>query len=170
METTAKARYLRVSPKKVRLVIDVVRGMDVDEALTNLANMKKSARHHVIKLLNSAIANAEHNHELKRENLYIKKISADGGPIINRWRPRAHGRAGAIRKRTTHLSVTIAEREPAKENKKAKPQSKPVEKVGGRAKKQKAEKSLKKSVADSNKEKISEKSKGKDDKKENKKK
>ena len=112
MEVKATARYLRVSPKKVRLVIDVVRGMDVVKAQVQLQTLRKDATKYVSKLLNSAIANAEHNNELKRDNLYIKKITADGGPILHRWRPRAHGRAGAIRKRTTHITIVLDERVP----------------------------------------------------------
>jgi len=112
MEVTAKARYLRVSPKKVRLVIDVIRGMDVVPAQHELEHMRKDAKKYVSKLLDSSLANAEHNFELKRENLYVKEITADGGPILHRWRPRAHGRAGAIRKRTTHLTIVLAERVP----------------------------------------------------------
>ncbi|NIP32775.1 50S ribosomal protein L22 [Candidatus Saccharibacteria bacterium] len=130
MEVKATARYLRVSPKKVRLVIDVVRGMDVEKALIQLTHLRKDAKQYVIKLLNSAIANAEHNHELKRENLYIKKITADGGPILHRWRPRAHGRAGAIRKRTTHLTIVLDERVPTEEKKEKKTKKeKPLKKT-----------------------------------------
>jgi len=135
METRATARFLRVSPKKVRLVIDVVRGMDVNKALVQLTSIKRDAKRYVVKLLHSAIANAENNHDLKRENLYIKNITADGGPIIGRWRPRAHGRAAEIRKRTTHLTIVLAERMPtedkakkAKKEKPAKKEKKSVEK------------------------------------------
>lgn len=144
MEVKATARYLRVSPKKVRLVIDVVRGMDVEKALIQLASLRKDAKQYVIKLLNSAVANAEHNHELKRENLYIKKITADGGPILHRWRPRAHGRAGAIRKRTTHLTILLDERVPTevKKEKKAK-KEKPVKKTEKKQPVKKEERSAK---------------------------
>jgi len=136
MEVTAKARYLRVSPKKVRLVIDVVRGMDVVPAQHELEYMKKDAKKYVVKLLDSAVANAEHNFELKRDNLYIKKITADGGPVLHRWRARAHGRAGSIQKKTTHLLIVLDERVPTEKKsvKKAKPSS---TKVAGDKKKEK---------------------------------
>lgn len=140
METSATARFLRVSPKKVRLVIDVVRGMDVEKALVQLTSMKKDAKRHVIKLLNSAIANAENNYDLKRENLYIEKITADGGPIIGRWRPRAHGRAAEIRKRTTHLNIVLAERTPTEEKPKKIKKDKPVKKEKKQLEKKEAKK------------------------------
>ena len=147
MEVKATARYLRVSPKKVRLVIDVVRGMDVEKALIQLQALRKDSTKYVIKLLNSAIANAEHNDELKRENLYIKKITADGGPILHRWRPRAHGRAGAIRKRTSHITIVLDERVPTekKADKKGKKtaKSKEVKKEDKKPAPKKAEKPVK---------------------------
>jgi large subunit ribosomal protein L22 len=111
MEVKAKARFIRMSPRKVRLVVDVIRGMSVNQALTQLGFMKKHAALPVKKLLDSAIANAENNFKLKRENLYIKMIVADGGPTLHRWTPKAHGRAGAIRKRTTHISILLDEKE-----------------------------------------------------------
>lgn len=142
MEVKATARYLRVSPKKVRLVIDVVRGMDVEKALIQLQNLRKDATKYVFKLLNSAIANAEHNNELKRDNLYIKKITADGGPTLHRWRPRAHGRAGAIRKRTTHLMIVLDERAPS--DKKTDKKGKKIETTKDDVKKDERKAALKK--------------------------
>ena len=115
MEINAKARFIRMSPRKVRLVIDVVRGLGVDEALTQLQFMKKAAAHPVMKLINSAIANAENNFQLKRDDLFVKSIAADGGPVYHRWRPRAMGRAAPIRKRTTHISVVLDEKSKKKE-------------------------------------------------------
>ena len=109
MEVQAKARYLRMSPRKVRLVIDVVRGMPVAEARIQLKHLKKHAAIPVLKLLESAIANAKHNFKLKEEKLYIKTIMADGGPVLHRWRARAFGRAAPIRKRTTHISIILDE-------------------------------------------------------------
>ena len=109
MEVQAKARYLRMSPRKVRLVIDVVRGMPVAEARVQLKHLKKHAAIPVLKLLESAIANAKHNFNLKEEKLYIKTIMADGGPVLHRWRARAFGRAAPIRKRTTHISIILDE-------------------------------------------------------------
>ncbi|MFH1404484.1 MAG: 50S ribosomal protein L22 [Patescibacteria group bacterium] len=107
MEVKAKARYVRMSPRKVRLVIDVVRGMTVDEALTQLKFIKKDAAMPVYKVIASAAANAQHNFKLNKADLIIKEITADGGPVLHRWRPRAFGRAGAIRKRTTHINVVL---------------------------------------------------------------
>ncbi len=107
MEVKAKARYIRMSPRKVRLVINVVRGMNVKEAQTQLQFMNKAAAEPVLKLLNSAIANAEHNCDLNQDALRIKTIAADGGPTLGRWRARAFGRAAPIRKRTTHISIVL---------------------------------------------------------------
>jgi large subunit ribosomal protein L22 len=111
MEVKAKARYVRMSPRKVRLVINVVRGMNVKEAQTQLQFMKKAAAEPVLKLLNSAIANAEHNFELSKDGLRIKSITADGGPTLGRWRARAFGKAAPIRKRTSHISIILEDRE-----------------------------------------------------------
>jgi large subunit ribosomal protein L22 len=119
MEVKAKARYLRMSPKKVRLIIDLIRGLDVQTARTQLRFQKKAASVPVLKLLESAVANAKHNFNLDEQDLFIKTITADGGPTLHRWRPRAFGRSAPIRKRTTHLSVILSEKEtvPAKKEK-----------------------------------------------------
>ena len=114
MEVTAKTKYLRVAPRKVRLVIDLVRGLDVTPAREQLRFVNKAAMTPVIKAIDSAIANAEHNFKLDRHNLYVKKITADQGPTLKRWLPRAFGRATQILKRTTHLTVVLAERVPTK--------------------------------------------------------
>ena len=111
MEVKAKARYIRMSPRKIRLVVDVVRGMPVTQALTQLKFMKKHAALPVSKLIDSAIANAENNFKLKRDSLFVKTIVADGGPTLHRWTPKAHGRATPIRKRTTHITVVLDELE-----------------------------------------------------------
>ncbi|MBU1180230.1 50S ribosomal protein L22, partial [Patescibacteria group bacterium] len=105
----AKVKYLRMSPRKVRLVVDMIRGKKVAEALDILHFSSKWAKRPVIKLLDSAIANAKHNFNLQEENLYIKSIKADGGPMLKRWTPRAFGRAGAIRKRTSHIEIVLDE-------------------------------------------------------------
>lgn len=115
---------MRISPKKIRLVVDVVRGMKVNEAIDQLKYSKKIARVPVLKLLNSAVANAEKNFNLKKDNLYIKKITADGGPILHRWRARAMGRAAPIRKRTTHLSIVLDETVPTEQIKNKKIEAK----------------------------------------------
>jgi large subunit ribosomal protein L22 len=110
MEVIAKAKNIRMSPRKVRLVIDVIRGMDVARAQTQLRFLKKAAALPVLKLLNSAVANAEHNFRLRKEDLHVKTITADGGPVIKRWTPKAFGRAAPIRKRTSHITLVLDER------------------------------------------------------------
>ncbi len=110
MEVRAKAKFIRMSPKKIRLIIDVVRGMDVDVALNQLRFIPKAAALPVSKLIDSAIANAHHNFSLLRSNLYIKEIRADMGPVLKRWSPRAFGRAAQIRKRMSHITLVLGER------------------------------------------------------------
>lgn len=108
MEVQAKARYLRTSPRKIRYIIDVIRGMQVEQAQQQLSFSKKQAAEFVLKVLNSAIANARHNFHIEdTASLYIKHITADGGPILHRWRARAFGRAAPIRKRTTHITILL---------------------------------------------------------------
>lgn len=109
MEVKAKAKYIRMSPQKVRLVLDVIRGLKAEAALDQLVVINKRAAGPVRKVLNSAIANAAHNHELDKNNLYIKTIKADEGPTLHRWMPRARGRATPIRKRTSHVEIVLAE-------------------------------------------------------------
>ena len=108
----AQLNYLRMSPTKVRAVTNLIKGMDVDTALEQLHYVSRIAKEPVEKLLNSAIANALNNFNLDRKNLYIKSFTVDGGPTLKRWRPRAFGRAGMIRKRTSHLQVILAEKNP----------------------------------------------------------
>ncbi len=109
MEVKAKIKYLRISPRKVRLVVDAVRGLSVEEALSRLAVINKRAVRPVVKLINSAIANAENNFKLKREDLFIKFFTVDEGPTLKRWRARAFGRAAMIRKRTSHLNLILSD-------------------------------------------------------------
>lgn len=111
METRAVAKYVRISPRKVRLVMDQVRGKRVEDALNILAFSPKKGAKILRKLINSAVANAENNHDMDVDRLYIKRIYADEGPILKRWRPRALGRATRIRKRTSHLTVILDEME-----------------------------------------------------------
>ncbi len=127
MDVHAFLRSLRISPRKVRLVIDAVRGKSVKDADIRLSLMNKGAALPVLKLLRSAIANAEHNFKMESSSLYIKSITADCGPTLKRSRPRAFGRAAPIRKRTTHLSIVLADRAELADKKSAK--SKKVEKV-----------------------------------------
>lgn len=98
-----------MSPRKIRLVIDVVRKMPVDKALDQLRFVNKLAAESVVKLIKSAIANAENTYNLERDNLYIKEIRSDEGVMLKRWMPRAHGRATSIRKRGCHVSLILAE-------------------------------------------------------------
>lgn len=107
MEIKAKARFIHMSPKKMRLVLDVIRRMDVEEAENQLKFIPKQACRPILKLLNSAVANAKENYGLEKENLYIKEIRADEGPTLKRWMPKAHGRATPIRKRSSHISVIL---------------------------------------------------------------
>ena len=109
MEIKASLNHLRMSARKVRLVIDVVRKMPVDKALDQLQFLNKLASEPVKKLIESAIANADHNFSLERSNLFIKEIKADEGVTLKRWMPKAHGRATVIRKRGSHIHVTLAE-------------------------------------------------------------
>jgi large subunit ribosomal protein L22 len=111
MEVKATARYIRMSPRKVRLVIDVIRGLGVVQARAQLYAMKKAAAEPVLKLLESAAANAFHNFQLDPTQMYVKSITADGGPVLGRWRARAMGRAAPIRKPTTHIGITLEPRE-----------------------------------------------------------
>lgn len=106
-EVKAHTRYLRMSPRKVRLVVDAVRGMAVEPALAQLTFMSKAAARPVRKLLESAIANAEHNFKLDREGLYIKSALVNQGPTLKRWRPRAMGSAAPILKRTCHITLVL---------------------------------------------------------------
>jgi len=106
-ETKAKLRHLRVAPRKVRLLIDVIRGQKVGDALIQLKYSQKNAAKNLEKLLKSAIANAEHNHQMKPDTLVVKEAFVDGGPILYRWMPRAFGRASKIRKRTSHITLVL---------------------------------------------------------------
>jgi ribosomal protein L22 len=107
----AQARYVRTSARKARLVCNHIRGKDVAEARAILAFTPRAAAKAWIKLLESAVANAEHNHELVGDELRIAAVYADEGPTLKRYRPRAMGRATRIRKRTSHLTITLTPKE-----------------------------------------------------------
>jgi ribosomal protein L22 len=107
----AQAKYVRTSARKARLVCDHIRGKDVVEARSILAFTPRAAAKPWLKLLESAVANAEHNHELIGEELRIAAVHADEGPTLKRFRPRAMGRATKIRKRTSHLTITLTPKE-----------------------------------------------------------
>ncbi len=107
----AQAKYVRSSARKARLVCDNIRGKTVEEARAILALTPRAVARDWSKLLESAVANAEHNHELVGEDLFVKAVTADEGPTIKRFRPRAMGRATKIRKRTAHLTILLTPRD-----------------------------------------------------------
>lgn len=107
----ATARYIRISSRKVKVVIDLIRGKSVDDAEAILLYTPKAAAEPVLKVLRSAIANAENNLELSRDSLYVAEIYANQGPTLKRYRPRARGSAFHIRKRTSHITVILDEKE-----------------------------------------------------------
>lgn len=109
MEVNANLKFIRMSPRKMRVVADAVRGMTVEEALAQLKFINKRAAKSIEKVINSAVANAEHNFEITLDNLRLKTITVDEGPTLDRWMPRAHGRATPVKKRTSHIKVVLAE-------------------------------------------------------------
>jgi len=109
MEVKAVARYVRIAPRKARLVTELIKGKPVEEALTILRFVPKKAARLVDKTLRSAVANAEQNPNIDVDTLYIKRIFVDGGPTMKRWRARAMGRATRIIKRTSHITVILDE-------------------------------------------------------------
>ena len=113
MEAKAVARYVRVAPRKARLVVDLIRGKKIDDARAILKFSPRAAAEIVEKVLNSAVANAERNLHLKSEELVVGSTFVDEGPTLKRIRPRAMGRAFRINKRTSHITVTVKQREGA---------------------------------------------------------
>lgn len=109
MPTSAKLKFSRISPQKVRLVADQIRGLPVDKALNMLAYSNKKASVILKKLLESAIANAEHNDGADIDDLRVATVCVDQGPVIKRLQPRARGRADRIMKRTSHVIMTVSE-------------------------------------------------------------
>lgn len=109
MEVKATVKHIRMSPRKVRLVADVVRGKNTQAALNQLTFLNKKASLPIKKLIESAIANAANNYSLKEDNLLVKEIRVDEGKTLKRWMPRARGRATTIRKRTSHIYLTLGE-------------------------------------------------------------
>lgn len=113
MESKATARFVRISPRKARIVIDQIRGKDVIAAREILKFTNRGAAEIVEKTLNSAVANAEHTQSVRPEALVVKTAFADEGPTLKRIRPRAKGSAARIRKRTSHITIIVAPREEA---------------------------------------------------------
>lgn len=109
METRAIAKFVRISPQKIRLAIDQVRGKKVEEALNMLKFAPQKGARILEKVINSAVANAQENSGMDVDSLYIVRAFADEGPSLKRWRPRALGRATRIIKRTSHITVVVDE-------------------------------------------------------------
>ncbi len=110
METKAVAKYVRISPRKVRQVVDLIRGKKVSDAFAILQFTPKGSTESVAKVLKSAVANAEHNLDMSADELFVNAIYVDQGPTLKRIRPRAQGRADQIRKRTSHITVVVGEK------------------------------------------------------------
>lgn len=109
-QAKATASTIRIAPRKVRLVVDLIRGKKIGEAVAILQLTQKAASPVVEKVLKSAIANAEHNYEMDVENLVVSEAYVNEGPTMKRFRPRAQGRASAINKRTSHITVVVSEK------------------------------------------------------------
>ncbi len=114
MQAVAHLRYARISPRKVQIVLDLIRNKPVDVATAILENTPKAASEYLIKLLHSAKANAENNHQMDGSRLVVAKCFVSPGPTLKRIRPRAHGRAFQILKRTSHVTIALEEAEEAK--------------------------------------------------------
>ncbi len=110
MEAKAHLRYCRISPRKVSIICDIIRGKDTKQAIAILKHTPKAGCEPLLKLLNSAIANAENNHNMSADNLYVSQVFANPGPILKRIMPRAQGRAFRINKRSCHITVAVSEK------------------------------------------------------------
>jgi large subunit ribosomal protein L22 len=111
MAVHAQAKYVRVAPRKAREVIDQIRGKSVADARATLLFANRGAAQLVAKVLNSAVANAENNNNMSADDLYVKEAYVDEGPTLKRWQFRAMGRVNRIRKRTSHITVAVEQRE-----------------------------------------------------------
>ena len=111
MESRAYLKYARISPRKVQIVLDLIRGKDAGTAMSILKNTPKSASEYLIKLLNSAVANAENNHSMDASKLYVSECFVCPGPTLKRIMPRARGSANRILKRTSHVTLKVKEKE-----------------------------------------------------------
>ena len=113
MEARAQVKYARISPRKVKIVCDLIRGKDVNTARAILMNTPKAASEIMVKVLKSAVANAENNFGMDPAGLYVSETYANAGPILKRIQPVSHGRAHRINKRTSHITIVVKEREEA---------------------------------------------------------
>ncbi len=110
MEARAQIKYARISPRKVKIVCDLIRGKDAKTAAAILMQTPKAASEIMLKLLKSAVSNAENNHQMDPDNLYVSETYADPGPTLKRFMPRAQGRAFRINKRTSHITIVVKEK------------------------------------------------------------
>ncbi len=110
MEAKACAKYVRISPLKARRIVNLIRGKSVQEAFITLQFTPHKASPIIRDVLKSAVANAENNHDMATDNLYVRVATVDQGPSLKRFKPRAMGRADAITKKTSHITITVAER------------------------------------------------------------
>ena len=140
MKVVARLNYLRIAPRKVRLVADLIRKKRVKEAQIILNFTVKKAAHPLLKLLNSAIANAQNNFQLDPENLYISKITVDEGPKYKRWMPRARGQVSEIQKKTSHITLVLEEIKEEKRKRKIKEKKEKVKEVSEEKQKEVIEK------------------------------
>jgi len=111
MDARAELRYARISPRKVKIVCDLIRGKDTKTAKAILEQTPKAGAELMLKLLNSVVANAEHNHEMDTDSLYVSETFANPGPTLKRLRQQARGRAYRINKRTSHITIIVTEKE-----------------------------------------------------------
>jgi large subunit ribosomal protein L22 len=111
VEAKAVAKHVRISPRKARLVVDLIRGRGAKEALAILQTLPNRPTEPIYKVLFAAMANAENNFEMDRDELYVAKVYIDEGPTMKRFRPRARGMASRIRKRTSHITIILKEKE-----------------------------------------------------------
>ena len=111
MEARAYLKYARIAPRKVQIVLDLIRNKPVDQAMAILKHTTKAACEPLEKLLKSAIANAENNHNMDKNNLYVAECFVAPGPVLKRMRPRAQGRAFRVLKRTSHITIALRERD-----------------------------------------------------------
>ena len=111
MEAVAYLKYARISPRKVQIVLDLIRGKDADTAMAILMNTRRGASEYLVKLLKSAMANAENNFHMDASKLYVSECFVTPGPTLKRMMPRAKGSADRILKRTSHVTIVVKERE-----------------------------------------------------------